>query len=118
MSEAALRERIDELEEEVRQLRGATHGSPDLRYMIAFKISSSEAQLLDLLMREPGVSKKFLADQHSHLEQPWKLFDKRMHDLRRKLKKHDIYIDTVWGQGYHMTGPNRERVKAIVEAVK
>ena len=118
MNEMAMRERIDELEEQVRQLKERAHGSVDLKYMVAFGISREESRMLQLLMREVGVSIATWASAHQDLEQPMKLINKRVHDIRRKLKKHDIKIETIWGEGYRMPPAYREKVRAIVEAVE
>ncbi len=113
MSEAALRERIDELEEEVRQLRDdRDHSQTILKYMAAFDLSRRHSYVLYRLTHSPGVT-------HDSFETigdgSLKVY---IHNIRRKLHRHDIFIHAMWGQGYRMTPENRERVKAIVEAVK
>lgn len=113
----------------VRSTRTLFIGSPlekdeDLRLACAsfFKASPLEAAMLALMLRRDTVTKSQL---HTVIEntranpQGKEVTDIKMVDvlickLRKKLKTHDLYIETMWGHGYAIGKAHRETAVALL----
>ena len=101
----SLRERIDLLEEMVRQYREANESIA--AYPLAWKLTRKEASLLARLQRAKGeaVSKENLMVALYGLEvdvEP-KIIDVFVCKIRRKVSGAGIEIRTFWGLGYRLT---------------
>lgn len=101
----SLRERVDLLEEMVRQYREANESIA--AYPLAWKLTRKEASLLARLQRAKGeaVSKENLMVALYGLEvdvEP-KIIDVFVCKIRRKVSGAGIEIKTFWGLGYRLT---------------
>lgn len=110
--ESQLRERIEYLEEENRQLRQVQKDEQTiLRYMVVFDVSRRNAMVLDQLMRRMGITHETEMVGDGSL----KVY---IHYLRRKLARFDIFIHALRGTGYRLTDDNKARVRALMDAAK
>lgn len=119
---APMREYVETLLEENRQLREIAFGPPsDNKLMKAqsiFGLSKSEALVFILLARREFCSKEHLYQglYSSKIEQPSdqtiRVFVMR---ARRAAAKFGIEIDNVWGQGYRMPAASQAIAKRILE---
>lgn len=117
MSVAAMRDRIEELEEENRQLRQMMR--PNLQFKPELALCQQEARLLALLYERPLANYEQIAAAFEivHLG-PADGVDERKHvgvvahRLRRKLKPHGIKFNTIWGVGYAADSENKARIRA------
>jgi len=87
----------------------------------AFKITRLESAILSLLLKRAQATREQL---HHAIKQPRpgqnreetepKIVDVVICHMRKKLKPHDIKIETVWGIGYLITATDRERAITIL----
>jgi len=108
---------LDDALETIRQLRGALRmRGRELYEGLAF--TQDEGVILSMLMSDPGVSEHAILLDRLNLNSPRHTVHTAnnlkvaMSKLRRKLAAYHIVIETVWGQGFAMTGENRERLRA------
>lgn len=113
-AERALRDRIDELEEENRQLKEMLR--PNLVFPKALGLSPTlEAIAAMLLARAPN-----LVPHESLLVQIWgeggekRTLEVHVCKLRKILLKHGISIERIWGRGYRLNAENAERLRAAI----
>lgn len=85
--------------------------------MPAFGLTRSEATCLAALLRRGNMTKAALhmavypdPDQAGEL----KIIDVYIHKVRRKIRPFGIEIDTIWGQGYSMTGEAVAAVQRVI----
>lgn len=110
--EAQLRERIEYLEEENRQLRQVQKDEQTiLRYMVVFDVSRRNAMVLDQLMRRIGITNATDVVAEGTL----KVY---IFSLRRKLARFNIFIHAMRGTGYRLTDENKARVRSLMDAAK
>lgn len=86
-----------------------------------FKVSPHEAAILATMLKRNEVTKDQL---HTVIEQNRptqgkeetdpKMVDVLICKLRKKLKPHDIGIETMWGLGYAITSDGRDRAVALL----
>lgn len=114
----SLRERVEELEEENRQLR-ALKLPPVLRYR-GIRLTGSERCLIAVLVSTVGVcAREYLLNSFEHLRrvdsgmQP-KTLNILMVRIRKKLRDASppIAINTEYGVGYYMTPENKALLAA------
>jgi two-component system, cell cycle response regulator CtrA len=101
---ARLKERIEDLEEEVRQLK-ADHFKDEIYIPIEWVLTQKEAGIVRALSVGRVVSKGQLLDSISHAngEQPEiKIVDVFICKIRKKLKPFGLEITTHWGAGYSL----------------
>lgn len=108
--------------------RTAFNGTPlesddNLKFACArlFKATRLEAAILAVLLKRAEVTK---AQLHLVIEQNRpsenreetdpKMVDVVICHLRKKLKKHDLKIETIWGLGYSMSVEHREIAQAML----
>lgn len=111
----ALRDRVDELEEEVRQLREQL--VPPLEFPSAWRLTQSEASVLAFLYaRNPHAMsrERVLSAVWGHCEDcpSEKIIDVVIGKMRMKLKHTGIVIDTRWGGGFALS---RESCSLLAE---
>ena len=116
-----LRDQIDTLREENRQLRreiGAADDATFVRHCCqVFGVTKSRAHLLSVLMAAKVNSKQglLLAYSDPARETPdIKIITTLVSDLRAALKPHGITIDTAWGQGYSVPAESKAKIRALV----
>lgn len=114
----AKRERIEELEEELRQARDALAGTEVGIDPLAFRalhLTRSEAQVLQMLLaREMLTTEAYMAVRSAD---DWdgdpKILDVFVCKLRKKLAPRGIQILTVWGKGWYMPADMKAAVRAL-----
>jgi two-component system cell cycle response regulator CtrA len=97
----ALRARVRDLEEQF----GFTFECPP-----QFGLTAQEARIFGLLLKKPLVTKEFAVSAlyfHRQDEAEIKIVDVLICKARKKLKPHNIAIETVWGQGYRLPAESR-----------
>lgn len=112
-----LRDRVYELEEEVRQLRKLLAG--EARFPIEWKLQPGEAKLLSSLAAAPQGyrSREALCRIISKLDDPQlTLVAVRISNLRRKLKPLGISILTRSHDGYELPPASRRALSALLDA--
>jgi hypothetical protein len=116
-----LRDRIEELEEELRQLREAIApaDNPFLRVMSRQHASllmglysrrTATYALLDAIGSETGRLGRGEGEDYAHHR-----VKVAMHKLRKKLREHDIEFYTVTGIGYYLDDDNRAKLEKLME---
>lgn len=101
-----LRDRVEFLEEENRQLR-ATHLTRDWEPPLELGLTPNEKIIFAGLFNQKGTcSKPFLMDLIYALR-PGEAAEEKIIDvcicrMRKKIAEFELQIDTVWGQGYAM----------------
>lgn len=111
----ALRERNEELEELVIQLKGEMGLGTDLPASLPH-LTRYEADMLRLLIARRMVSRDaaMVAIYSDREEAPHeKIVDVWVCKLRAKLKPFPIEIITRWGQGWYLTDASRANLKAM-----
>jgi len=86
-----------------------------------FRVTRLEAAIMVVLLKRSEATK---AQLHLVIEQNRpnenreetdpKMVDVVICHLRKKLKRHDLLIDTIWGIGYLISAPHRERATALL----
>ena len=123
---AALRDRIDELEETVRQLRDEL--APQefwLWFPREWKLTTQQAKVLAFIMaRSPGMAKRESlllncvsvpgADNMPDI----KIVDVVICAVRKKIAPLGVDIRTVWGNGYEISKRDADFLRLICEAEK
>lgn len=108
------RDRIDELEEEVRQLREVAFGQ-DLIPPLAWRLTPTEATLVRLLVRHPLVRWETFEAAMTAARWDWeaepKILDVYVSKLRKKLGPFGVEIVTQWGRGWGLRPSAREQVR-------
>ena len=117
----SLRERLDLLEEENRQLREA--GEALLSFPRSWRLTEMEARFISALMRSKtgALSKEALMTALYGLEpdvEP-KIIDVWACKLRKKFKSLGVAVDirTVWGRGFTLTAEDRQTLQAALEGL-
>ena len=116
-----LRDRIEELEEELRQLREAIApaDNPFLRVMSRQHASllmglysrrTATYALLDAIGSETGRLGRGEGEDYAHHR-----VKVAMHKLRKKLREHGIEFYTVTGIGYYLDDENKAKLKQMME---
>lgn len=117
----SLRDRIDLLEEENRQLREAAEAL--VSFPRSWRLTEMEARFVSVLMRSKtgAMSKEALMTALYGLEPDVedKVIDVWACKLRKKFKALGVAveIETVWGQGYRLTAETRAVLRAALEGV-
>lgn len=118
-----LRARVDELEEELRQIK-ATLLPVDNPFYGKFELPPQLAAILwtlyrhdlcnyarlDAVTKEHG--REYRGDSNGDINLRTKV---AMSKLRKKMRPHDIHFATVWAVGYRMEPKSREKLKQMLE---
>lgn len=112
-----LRDRVAELEEEVRQLRAQTVLTEAYRVPVEWRLTAKEEALALAFAKRGTLSKD--AVMAALWSPKWdldgepspKLVDVFVHNLRKKLAPHGLKIITQWGRGYVMPDDSRDKMK-------
>lgn len=114
----ALRRRVEELEEEVRYLRGLLRPEVDHCERAALGLQRQEWVVLQVLRSaSPNYvhHERLFACLKSRSEDEAGLLRNRVYTLRRKLRQHGVVISTAWGDGLFIDAENRARLEAAIE---
>lgn len=111
-----LRDRIEELEEELRQLKDSLKPKSEFYTLFPrdWQLTKTQARYLGLLYKTPGMvtRERILTvangPGHNLFE---KTVDVHMYLLRKKLRPHGITIDVVRGVGFELSDQSRARVQ-------
>ena len=96
-------------------------GEDFTRYRRAFGLTPQEAYLLHglitsaIITREKGEALLSLASGDHARDYGSNIHNTRISTLRKKLKNHGVFIETVWGTGHRMNDENKKTVKSILE---
>ena len=111
---AALRERVDELEEENRQLRAALRGAISIRYA-GIHLTRREMKIVDILLSSSvPLSQAAIIDRIDiRLAVQPKTVDVHICKLRKKLGALNppVGIYTAWGVGYGMVDKSKSAMR-------
>lgn len=107
-----LRERVDELEETVRQLRDELGDEQELPDWLPVLTRTERTILLLLADGRLVTTERIVASLYDHREDApgENIVRVFISHLRRKLSPH-IDIRNVWGQGYQITPASRDRLR-------
>lgn len=116
-----LRERIEELEEEVRQLRAelVPNDTPLLNFlsrnemtllMGIYRREIANYAYLDKITEQGDKYNRFTDIEHEHLRAKVSIWK-----LRQKMRKHGIEIKTCRGIGYYLNDKNKAKLKQLME---
>lgn len=111
----AMKERIEELEEENRQLRALL--TPRLADHIDIPLTASQRAILDVIVAHPFASYEMLLSALEHLiphgERLESIVKVHMHRLRAKLKPFDVRIRVVYTEGYYMSPEDKAKLPRL-----
>lgn len=116
---AELRARVDELEEELRQLREPV--PVEMCFPIAWRLSTMESKLLAALYRSRA---QFISgvDLHAAVYGDADRHESNIPVLisktRRKLKPYGIAIVAHWGQGFYLPPVSREIIAEGIASIR
>lgn len=116
-----LRERVGELEEEIRQLRceltqdsdafiGILTRQQSALLMALYRRGTANYAFLDSVTEEYGLYNRYEGEMH--INQRMKI---AMWKLRKKLKHYGIEIHVYRGVGYHLDDENKAKLRALME---
>ena len=115
----ALRQRVAELEERIRQLT-ALLAPPGVQAPREWRLTNSEHTVFQVLVARPVATKEMILAAlywDKGLEEPeLKIIDVFICKLRKKLSQHGVAIATVWGRGWSMPEDVRRRFIQEAEA--
>jgi hypothetical protein len=72
-----------------------------------FRLTLTQAKLLLLMIQRAEVSRERVGMAGS-------LLSVHIHHLRKQLKRFNITIDTLWGEGYQLSAENRRKVTELL----
>lgn len=118
-----LREENEMLREEVRQLRQrlgllATDDPKILSMRQVFGVTRQRALLLAALLAVPVGRREHLLEAMSagwSRDPDIKLVDVVICKLRRELEPFDLFIETVWGDGYRLAPDMKARMRVLLK---
>lgn len=119
-----LRETIDELTEENRQLKAqlkeqAVKEAWDVP--LCFRLSAAETRIFQLLVMRQLVTRQALwraVDLYDDKEFNPNHLNVVITHIRRKLKPFSCTIECVWGQGYKLTDETRAEIERLIQEQK
>ena len=109
-------DRCLELEEQIIQLKEAF--APRVQSPLEWKLTETEERLLEVLLaRIIATEDMIMTWLYSGGEYPeHKIIDVFICKMRKKLKRHGIEIETVWGRGYRLTAGMKDKVRGAINA--
>jgi two-component system, cell cycle response regulator CtrA len=118
--------RIDTLEEELADLKERLRGvekDEDFALAILFRLTAKEFIILRHLMERESSTREYLFSSLYQMrtddELPMiKIVDVFVCKLRKKLAKHGIKIETVWGKCFLITSTMKDNLRAVVSDLR
>lgn len=113
---ARLREQLDDALYQIRLLKGEPQ---PFDLMTRLGLTRTEAQIVQLLMQRGRATKDAIfqvlySDRHPDEIPGDNLVAVLMTRIRKRLKAHDVTIETLWGVGYSITPDNVARLKTAM----
>jgi DNA-binding winged helix-turn-helix (wHTH) protein len=110
-----LRDRVAELEEILGIDRPMT-----VRLREAFGLTQMPAKVLGMLLSRTFVSKDALYTAlyavRAAADRPrTNILERHVNKLREHLRPHGVVIETIYGEGYRMTAPNKAKVRDVLD---
>lgn len=119
-----LRERVAELDEEVRQLKeeaGIIDKLPDYRKLKLMKLSDTGYRILIMLSKRKLVSfdaiARLLWQDGDEPENSLSVIGVQLHRLRKVLRRHEVYIENSRGLGWYFDDESRAKAAELIEEV-
>lgn len=114
-----LRERCEELEEQVRYFKDLI-SPPGMIFPQRWRLTGKEAILLRALMASASITKDrlLIALYDTEPEVEIKIVDVFVCKLRNKLARDGIKIETMWGSGYRVAPPMKAMILSAAAAAK
>jgi hypothetical protein len=112
-------ERIQMLEEEIRELR-AVISPPGLSDgFLAIGFTRMQSAILAALLGRGTLSRQQLMavmypDVDDRYDRPLKLVDAHLSLLRRRMKPFGLTVDCTWGVGYHLTAESKAGLRVLL----
>jgi DNA-binding response OmpR family regulator len=107
----------DQLREKIRMLEEAM--GLRIEAPLVFQLTRHEAMMFGILFKRELVTKQLAMDalygDRIDIEPEIKIIDVFVCKLRKKLKRFDIEVETVWGQGYRMPAQSKALAAALLE---
>jgi len=120
MNERALRERSDELEEEVRQLKEAL--TPNLAWpsFLGVRMTGAARRVTAMLMaRAPNIMpREILRMSCLHEDTTLKVVDVHIYKARRALSPCGVHIHVQWGEGFWMDNASAARLRELLKGAQ
>lgn len=120
-TERQLRERIEELEETIRQLLKKEGSRPDSDYCLALRITKRENEVLQVLLSNRTVTHDFLIEsvfrEEDEVQYERSTLNVFVYKLRKKLRPIGVEIKSIWGSGYYITQEDKQVLDSYVEQV-
>ncbi len=114
---AMLERQVETLRDQIAALEAQL--GHDIEPSVALGLTASEARVFGTLMRRGEVTKQQImgaiyADRvhDDELPEP-RIVDVFVCKIRKKLARYGIEITTIWGQGYGLSAPARERAMQL-----
>lgn len=112
--ERALQDRVEELEEEVRQLRRLAFGTAE-QTPVEWRLSQNEERIVLALLAVPLASRERLeAALHwdQNIPRSESCMSVTLMKARRKLQRHGFTIENIWGRGWRIPDVQRAAIKS------
>lgn len=117
---AKLRGKVDDARQTIRNLRDLL--APPLAFPLDWGLTGSETRMLAALYSHPcGLSKEALhtaIDVDIEPSSYIKIVDVIICHIRRKVGKHGVKINTIWGRGYLLAPESRATVGTVITQAK
>ncbi|MGX9443927.1 winged helix-turn-helix domain-containing protein [Nitrobacteraceae bacterium UC4446_H13] len=120
MNQAAKIARLEEQLEEARYQIRLLKGEPEpFEFMTGLGLTKMEARLLQVIAQRGRVSKEAVfqtlyCDRDADKQPDGRSVEVMLTRVRKRLRAHDIEIQTLYGIGYAMTSANVERLKEVL----
>lgn len=113
-------ERIQILEEEIRELRAVIAPPGLVQSFLALGFTRMQASLLAALMGRGVLSRQQLMavmypDVDQRYERDIKVVDTHISYMRKRLSKVGATVSNTWGVGYHLTDESKAKLKALMD---
>jgi len=117
----SLREKIEELEFEIQELRNVLGANDDIDPLRMLGLSPLEARLVNALLKRPIVTKPqamyamYVDDPDKRLDVQDKMVDVMICKARKVLKRVGVNIETIGHSlGWRMLGPDKSRLQSLI----
>jgi hypothetical protein len=113
-------ERIQILEEEIRELRAVISPPGLVGGFLALGFTRMQSAILAALLGRSVLSRQQLMavmypDPDDRYDRPLKLVDAHLSLLRRRMKPFGLTVDCTWGVGYHLTAETKAKLRLLID---